>query len=105
MDRGNGLFDRLEAALAENREAFSDLRLFLRELTLRHERGLEAVLKQSADQDARQTEALKDAGEEIVGELRDTRREIVSELRAQRDALFRILDRLPNGRQGGTAGA
>ena len=54
---------------------------------------------------AKHTEALKEARDEIVGELRDTRREIVSELQAQRDALFRILDRLPNGRQGGTAGA
>ena len=63
------------------------------------------MLKQSADQATKHTEALKEARDEIVGELRDTRREIVSELQAQRDALFRILDRLPNGRQGGTAGA
>jgi hypothetical protein len=40
MDRGNQLFERNQAALDENRQAFLDLRSFLRELTLRHERGL-----------------------------------------------------------------
>lgn len=105
MARGNELFDRNQTLLDENREAFRDLRSFLRELTLRHERGFEALLKQSADQAAKHTAAWENARDEIVGELRDTRREIVSELRAQRQALFRILDRLPNGGRGGTAGA
>jgi methyl-accepting chemotaxis protein len=80
-----------------------ELRLFLRELTLRHERGFAAM----QDGFAAMRETLADLVEQVARntETLDTaRREIVSELRAQRKALFQILDRLPEtGGRGGAA--
>jgi hypothetical protein len=101
MERGNEIMARTDKTIAENRDAFKDLRSYLRELTLRHERALDALIEQSV----KHTEALEAARHEIAAEVRGTREEIVGELKQHRQALFRILDRLPNGGQGSAAGA
>jgi hypothetical protein len=107
--------DELVRVIEENGTAFRDLRAFLRELTRRHELGFESLLKESA----RQTEVLTGLRVEILHELREgalmrelrdgalmhelREGQIVQELRAQRQALFRIFDRLDGN--GGAAGA
>jgi hypothetical protein len=88
MARSNEVMARSNQVIQESRGAFGDLRSYLRELTRRHERGFEELLRQSA----RHSDALE-AGQ----------REFVAEMQAQRQALFRILDRLD--RNGGAAGA
>jgi hypothetical protein len=80
-----------------------DARVFMRELTRRHERATEAMVRRL---DAG-TAALGDFGEgiralaeeirELAEEIRAQRREFIEESRAQRTALFRILDRLDGG--------
>jgi len=97
LERGNELFERTEAALDRNAEAFQDLRPFLRELTVRHERA-SAGVQASLD-------ALVEQATELVGSFDRARREIVGQLEEQRKALFRILDRLPDNGHGGAAGA
>ena len=93
----------------------------MRELLLRHEKATDAMIKRledgSAEARARTAEILArtaaiqaetakirdDTGETrvrthaIVEEMRAHTREFVAEMRAQREALFRILDRLDGG--------
>jgi ABC-type transporter Mla subunit MlaD len=118
MERGSELLERTETALDRNAEAFQDLRPFLRELTLRHERASAGVQK-SLDALVVQTSQLTDQMTKMVGQMTEmvgqmtelagaldrARREIVGQLEDQRKALFRILDRLPDNGQGGAAGA
>jgi hypothetical protein len=82
MARGNEIMQRSNEVIEANRRTFEDLRTFLRELTLRHERALGAMASRIEEQ----TEM-----------LREQRREFVEESRAQRAALFRMLDRLDGG--------
>ncbi len=70
MERGNTLMD-------QNRQAFEDLRTFLRDMTVRQER--------------------------VMGRMADHLADMTEEQRAQRTALFRILDRFDDG--GSAAGA
>ena len=84
MERGNVLMERIDGHMErgnelmdQNRQAFEDLRTFLREMTLRQERIFDRM--------ARHLE------------------ELTEEQRAQRSALFRMLDRLDEG--GSAAGA
>jgi hypothetical protein len=84
----------------------SDLRQFLREQTLRHDRiwrGLreelragQAILEAQVQQTARLVQEMATHSKVLDNE--------VSELTAHREALFRILDRLPDpGGRGGAA--
>ena len=75
--------------------ADDDLRPFMREMTLRHERIFVPLIEQMREQ----TRVLR----ELREESRAQRREFVAESRAQREALFRILDRLDDG--GAASGA
>jgi predicted phage gp36 major capsid-like protein len=80
-----------------------DLRAFIRDLMARFDRGMDAVdrkLETSREENRRYFEALDRRAEE---EARRTA-EIIAENRAQRDALFRILDRLDNGGPAPAAG-
>jgi predicted phage gp36 major capsid-like protein len=80
-----------------------DLRAFTRDLMARFDRGMDAVerkLETSREENRRYFEALDRRAEE---EARRTA-EIIAENRAQRDALFRILDRLDNGGPAPAAG-
>lgn len=111
--------DELVRVIEENGTAFRDLRAFLRELTRRHELGFESLLKESARQTEVLAEVLTGLRVEILHELREgalmhelrdgalmhelREGQIVQELRAQRQALFRIFDRLDGN--GGAAGA
>ena len=90
-------------------------REFMRELLLRHEKATDAMiakLERSTEESRRRTEAIvrriDAASEEIRGRtdanteaIRAHTREFVAEMQAQRQALFRVLDRL----DGGAAGA
>jgi methyl-accepting chemotaxis protein len=79
-------------------------REFMRELLLRHEKATNPMiegLNQATAESRRRTEEIRVRIEEIrvrTEEFRDDirahRREFVEEMRAQRQALFRILDRL-----------
>jgi uncharacterized coiled-coil DUF342 family protein len=71
MARGNELMD-------ENRQAFQDLRTTLREINLRSEKFMRAVIAQL---------------EENREEMRDQRQE----MRAQRSGLLAIIDELRGG--------
>ena len=88
MERGNAIMAENRRAFAANTRAFEDLRAFLAEQTL----------------------ALQGLTREILGVSGFTREvvrrtdEILAEGRAQREALFRILDRL-DGKDGPAAGA
>lgn len=66
-----------------------DLRQFIRDIAARHER----IWREQAKELREQSRALREA----TNELRETREESREEHRAQREALFRILDRLQNG--------
>jgi hypothetical protein len=85
-----------------------DLRAFIRDLMARFDRGMDAVerkLETSREENRRYFEAL-DRRAEIEARRTDemvaTMADIRADNRAQREALFRILDRLDNG---GTAPA
>jgi hypothetical protein len=73
----------------------ADSRAFMRELLLRHEQATRSMI---ARLDAG-TEALR----ELTAEMKADHAEFRAEMRAQREALFRIFDRLDGG--GSTAGA
>ncbi|MFL5737333.1 MAG: hypothetical protein ACJ76P_08340 [Actinomycetota bacterium] len=77
-----------------------DLRTFIREITLRFERGMERISREiradvaeTRKENRRYFEAIR------AQQLADRERldEVLAESRAGRDALFRILDRLDNG--------
>lgn len=81
----------------------SDLKEFIREITLRHERASQQTDRWLQIADDRTQEMIR-KGEEMTSELRDLREQMNSELRdlraesrAQRAALFRMLDRLGPG--------
>lgn len=80
MERGNNIMARSNEVMARNEIAFGDLRSFLAEQTL----------------------ALRALTREVLGMSRRTD-EVIDEMRAQRQALFRMLDRL-DGRGGEAAG-
>lgn len=110
-------FRRNTEAIDASRRAFEDLRRFLRELTVRHERAFGAMIQQLS----KQTDELREQRVELreqrrewtqqmevqrrqwTKQIEEQRREFVEESRAQRAALFRILDRLDGG--GAEAGA
>jgi len=86
MERGNAIMARSNEVMARNEVAFRELRAFLGEQTL----------------------ALQGLTREISGLTRGMARrtdEILAEGRAQRQALFRILDRLDGNGETGAAGA
>jgi predicted phage gp36 major capsid-like protein len=85
-----------------------DLRAFVRDLMARFDRGMDAVTRKQ-DQLDRKFELAREESRRYFEALdrrleEDARRtdDIIADNRAQRDALFRILDRLDNG---GTAPA
>lgn len=69
-----------------------DLKEFIREITLRHERASGETQEWLRIADERTGEMIR-RGDEMIAELRDLR----AESRAQRQALFRVLDRLDPG--------
>jgi methyl-accepting chemotaxis protein len=88
-----------------------DDREFMRQLLLRHEKATDAMiarLDKGTEESARRTEEIRARTEEIRARTEEIRagmydlsdairahtREFVAEMRAQRDALFRVLDRL-----------
>lgn len=77
----------------------SDLREFIREQALRHERASQATERWLRIADRRTDEMVKRGDEmikrsdEVIAELRDLR----EESRAQRAALFEVLDRIGPG--------
>jgi hypothetical protein len=88
-----------------------DDREFMRQLLLRHEKATDAMiarLDKGTEESATRTEEIRARTEEIrarteeiragmyalADEIRAHTREFVAEMRAQRQALFRILDRL-----------
>jgi len=80
MERGNEIMARSNEVMAENRMAF--------------------------EANARAFQDLRDFLGDLTQALRLLTDEFVAEMRAQRQALFRILDRLEgDGREGGAAGA
>lgn len=73
----------------------SDLKAFIREITLRHERASKQTDHWLQIADARTQEMIR-KGDEMIAELRDLR----AESQAQRAALLRVLDHLgPGGAQ------
>lgn len=90
---------RSDEALERHAEMYLDLRDFTREMILRMERFMNehtnAILGLSRAIE-RQTELLGT-------ELRELREEMREESRAQRNALFRILDKLDGPEPGGSA--
>jgi microcystin degradation protein MlrC len=78
-----------------------DLREFIRTITLRIERAVQAMDRKTdvlAEEIVRQREEMRTQ----FAQQREQLEDILAENRAQREALFRILDRLDNG---GTAPA
>jgi hypothetical protein len=81
-----------------------DDREFMRQLLLRHEKATDAMIKRldegtekiraETQQIRIRTEQIKRGGDAHTDALRAHTREFVAEMRAQRQALFRILDRL-----------
>ena len=74
-----------------------DDREFMRELLLRHEKATDAMiarLEKSGEESRGRSEEIRARTEQLVKDMTAHRREFVDEMRAQRQALFRILDRL-----------
>jgi hypothetical protein len=72
-------------------------REFMRQLLLRHEKATDAMitrLKADAEESRRRAEEIRLRTVEAIREIRAHRREFVAAMRAQRQALFRMLDRL-----------
>jgi hypothetical protein len=88
MERGNELME-------QNRRAFEETRVFMRQLLLRNDKVLGAM--------QRQIEASTRAIRKLTEDMHREHLEFVEEMRAQRAALFRILDRLDGN--GDPAGA
>ena len=81
----------------------NDLRAFIRDLMARFDRGIDAVLRQQEiqrEEDRRYFEGIE-AHQRADRERLD---DILAENRAQRQALFRMLDRLDNGGSAPAAG-
>lgn len=72
--------------------AEGDLKEFIREITLRHERASRETQEWLRIADERTREMIR-RGDEMIAELRDLR----AESQAQRAALFRMLGRLGPG--------
>ena len=69
----------------------------MRQLLLRHEKATDAMiarLKAESEESRRRAEEIRLRTVESIREIRAHRREFVAEMRAQRQALFRMLDRL-----------
>ena len=81
LERGNELFERNERAFERWEAQQDEMREFMREITLRVERG----------------------GREQARALRELTQEFRTEMRAQRGALLAILDRLSPGDSGSPA--
>jgi hypothetical protein len=74
-----------------------DDREFMRQLLLRHEKATDAMiarLDQGTEEIRIRIEQLKRTGDAQAEALRAHTREFVAEMQAQRQALFRVLDRL-----------
>ena len=77
----------------------SDLKDFIREITLRHEKASQEtdrwlrVAERRTDEMIRKGDEMVRKGDAVIAELRDLR----AESQAQRAALFRMLDRLGPG--------
>jgi hypothetical protein len=72
-------------------------REFMRQLLLRHEKATDAMiarLDKGTEEIGIRIEQLKRTGDAQAEALRAHTREFVAEMRAQRQALFRVLDRL-----------
>jgi hypothetical protein len=80
----------------------ADDRVFMRELLRRHEKASDAMLA-GFRETLRRFDAETERVREHTREMREDHREFVAELRAQRQALFRILDRLDEGPAGAGA--
>ena len=92
-------------------------REFMRELLRRHEKSSDAMiarLEEGTERIRQETAAIRRQTDEGIREMREDHaafirrvdqgtREFVAEMRAQRQALFRFLDRLDSG--GASAGA
>lgn len=76
--------------------AESDVREFIREITLRFERGMEAI----AEKIAADVAVSREESRRYLDAIHKNTDEIIAEGRAGREALFRTLDRL-DGREGG----
>jgi hypothetical protein len=69
----------------------------MRQLLLRHEKATDAMiarLRADSEESRRRAEEIRLRTVEAIREIRAHRREFVAEMRAQRQALFRVLDRL-----------
>ncbi|MGI8460079.1 MAG: hypothetical protein ACR2OC_00370 [Solirubrobacterales bacterium] len=75
LERGNTIMERVEDEVRLNRAERQETRIFMRELTVRHERVTQRMVNQLSDQSA----ILRDLHDEHV---------------AFRKALFRVNDRL-----------
>lgn len=74
-----------------------DDREFMRELLLRHEKASDAMiarLNQATEESRLRTEEIRAGMYELRDSIRAHTREFVAEMQAQRQALFRVLDRL-----------
>jgi hypothetical protein len=72
-------------------------REFMRQLLLGHEKATDAMiarLRADSVESRRRAEEIRLRTVEAIREIRAHRREFVAEMRAQRQALFRMLDRL-----------
>jgi hypothetical protein len=72
-------------------------REFMRQLLLRHEKATDAMiarLEKGTEEIRIRIEHLKRTGDAQAEALRAHTREFVAEMQAQRQALFRVLDRL-----------
>jgi hypothetical protein len=72
-------------------------REFMRQLLLRHEKATDAMiarLDSGTEAIIARTEQIKRQGDKHTDALEAHTREFVAEMRAQRQALFRVLDRL-----------
>ena len=81
-------------------------REFMRQLLLRHEKATDAIiakLEANTEDSQRRTDAIVRRTETLTEALLAHTREFVAEMQAQRQALFRILDRLPEGGTGAGA--
>ena len=87
----------------------ADDRVFMRELLRRHEKASDAMLagfQETLRRFDAETERVREHTREMrehTREMREDHREFVAELRAQRQALFRMLDRLDEGPAGAGA--
>jgi hypothetical protein len=95
MERGNELMEHL-------REVIDGNRAFMRELLLRHEKATDTMITRLREDTRELREHRKEFRQyrdEWREAVREERREFVAEMRAQREALFRMLDKLDGGGQ------